>query len=207
MTHRIGQGCAVLQRGDGCLAAGHGLGQLLHSVPSVGEKLVVTVEDGDLRRAVQSGLHADGGNRAACAQHHQTLAPDLHAVFVEIADKADAVGVVTGESAVLADGNGVAGADESGGGGQLVHQPRHGGPAGHGDVEAANAQGFQCSQALLHLLQGDVRGQIGGVLAGAGEAVASQGHAVNCQRKRRRQQRGQLFRRVQAYPKGDDANA
>ena len=62
---------------------------------------------------------------------------------MEIADKADAVGVVTGESAVLADGNGVAGADESGGGGQLVHQPRHGGLAGHGDVEAADAQGFQ----------------------------------------------------------------
>ena len=126
---------------------------------------------------------------------------------MEIADKADAVGVVTGESAVLADGNGVAGADESGGGGQLGHQPRHGGLAGHGDVEAADAQGFQRSQALLHLLQGNVKGQIGGVLAGAGEAVASQGHAVNCQQKRRRQQRGQLLRRVRAYPKGDDANA
>ena len=135
MTHRIGQGCAVLQQGDGCLAAGHGLGQLLHGVPSVGEKFVIAVEDDDLRRAVQSGLHTDGGSRSA------------------------------------------------------------------------DAQGFQRGQALLHLLQGDVKGQIGGVLAGAGEAVASQGHAVNCQRKRRRQQRGQLFRRVGAYPKGDDANA
>ena len=142
--HGLGQSGAVLQRSDGDLAAGNGLAQLLHGVLAVGVELVLAVEDGDLAGAVQSGLDADGGGGAAGTQHHQLLALDLHAVFVEVADKADAVGVVAGQLAVLAHGDGVAGADQLGSRGELIQQ----GSAtavlsGHGDVEAAHLQGLQ----------------------------------------------------------------
>ena len=42
-----------------------------------------------------------GGGGAAGAQDHQLLSPDFHAVLPEVADKADAVGVVAGEAAIL----------------------------------------------------------------------------------------------------------
>ena len=142
---------------------------------AVGVKLVVAVEDGDLRRAVQRRLHTDGGGSAARAQHHQTLALHFNAVLVEVADEAHAVGVVAGQPAVLADGDGVARADEPCGGGQLIQIGRHGGLAGHGDVEAAHAQGLEGLHARFGLLQRNVEGQIRGVDAGALEAVIIHG--------------------------------
>ena len=142
---------------------------------AVGVKLVVTVENGNLRRAVQRRLYADSGGCAARAQYHQTLALHLDAVLVKVANEAHAVGVVAGQLAVLTDGNGVARADEPCGGGQLIQIGRHGGLAGHGDVEAAHAQGLEGLHARFGLLQRDVEGQIRGVEASALEAVIIHG--------------------------------
>ena len=182
--HRLLQGGAVLQRGEGDLAGRDGLGQLLHRVLSVGIEFILPVEDGDFRRAVQGRLDADGGGGAASAQDHQFLAPDLHAVLPEVADKADAVGVVSGEAAVLPHGDGVAGADELGGRGQRVHDPSYGGLVRHGDVEAARSQGLQGGHARHRLLQGDVEGQIGGIHAGAGKAVIVHGRGPGVAHRR-----------------------
>ena len=161
------------------MAGRDGLAEFFHRALAVGEEVArAPIEDGDLRRAVQGGLDADGGGGAAGAQHHETLALDLDAVLVEVADEAHAVGIVAGELAVLAHGDGVADADELGGGRQCVEIGSHGGLIRHGDVEAADAQGLQGLDGLLGLLQGDVEGQVRGIDAGALETIVIHGRGA-----------------------------
>ena len=81
------------------------------------------------------------------------------------------VGVVAGQLAGLVHGDGVAGADELGSGGQLVHQVGDSGLVRHGHVEAAYAQGLEGFYACFHLLQGNVKGQVSGVNAQAFKGV------------------------------------
>ena len=96
-------------------------------------------------------------------------------MLVEIAHEADAVGVVAGELPVLPHGNGVAGADEPGGGREVIHDSRHSGLVRHGDVEASHLECLQSRHALLHLIQGDLKGQVGCIHPGAGKAVVVHG--------------------------------
>ena len=172
MVDRFSQGFLVLEGLDGDFAVGHRFCQLLDGQFAVGVEVIAgTVEDGDLSGAVQSGLHTDGGCCAACAHDHQFLALDFHAMLMQVADEAHTIGVVAGQLAVLVHGDGVAGADEFGCGGQLVHQVGDSGLVRHGHVEAAYAQGLEGFYACFHLLQGNVKGQVSGVNAQAFEGV------------------------------------
>ena len=101
VLNSLGEGLLVEEVGDGGLAAGHALGDLLHGELGVGvEGVALAVEDVDLARAVDSGLHGDGGGGAAGAQDDHLGALDVDAVDAQVGDEAEAVGVVAGQGAV-----------------------------------------------------------------------------------------------------------
>ena len=104
-------------------------------------EVVADVEDVDLLDAVQGGLREDGRARAARADDGHLLADDVHAVLLEVAHEAGAVGVVPDGLSVLHDHR-VDGAHELGGVGQLVKVGEDQGLERHGDVVAGHAHGL-----------------------------------------------------------------
>ena len=129
----------------------------------------------DLARAVNGGLHGDGGGRAAGAEDDHLRALHIHAVDAQVGDEAQTVGVVAGEGAVGLDHDAVARADELAGGAEAVEVLGDLGLAGHGDVEATAAEQLERGDGLPGLLQGHVVGEVGAVDAQAVKAVVIHG--------------------------------
>ena len=67
----------------------------------IGEEFIFAVEDGDRFDAVQRGLYAEGGCRAAGAQHGHLFADDVDAFFFERAHISSAIGDVAGQYAIV----------------------------------------------------------------------------------------------------------
>ena len=67
----------------------------------IGEELIFAVKDGDRFDAIERGLNAERGCRAACAQNGHFFADDINALFFERAHIAGAIGNVAGQYAIV----------------------------------------------------------------------------------------------------------
>ena len=72
------------------------IADLGHGLLGIGEELVFAVEDRDGLHAVERGLYADGGSRAACAEDGHLFADDIDTSLRQRAHIAGAVGNVAG---------------------------------------------------------------------------------------------------------------
>ena len=177
--HGLSEGLGVEEVGDAGLAARDALGELLHGELGVGiEGVALAVEDAYLARAVEGALHGDGGGRAAGAEDDHLCALDVDAVYSQVGDEAEAVGVVAGQRTVALADDAVARADELAGRAQAVEVLRDLGLAGHGDVKAARVEEPEGRDGLAGLFQRHVVGEVGAVYAEALKAVVVHGRGA-----------------------------
>ena len=157
----------------------------------------VDVGDEDSGGALEGELGGDGAAGAAGAHDENDLARGVEAgLGLEASDEAAAVGVEAATGAVLVDLDGVDGADEGGGLGDVVEELDDGLLVRNGDVEAAEAEGDGAGHGVAEALGPDlerevdpreakgfeagvVHGRRSGVLNGEAEEAGELGVAAN----------------------------
>ena len=111
---------------------------------------------------------------AACAENDHLFALDLNAVDSEVLDETDTVRDIAVELAVLVDKD-VAGADDTGSGGNLITQGSCDVLDGHCEVAAAQVPEFDRTHGLLHVIDIDIKCHVSEV-----EAVFAEAPVVHC---------------------------
>ena len=136
---------------------------LLHRLLPVRIGAAFAVEDGDLCRAVQRRLHGDSRGRAACAEDHDPLPSDFHAVLLQISHKPDPVRIMAGQRAILFHDDRIAGADQFRRRRKPVHQPGRLRLARHRHIKSPSVQRAERFDRIRRPLLRHVKGQIGRV--------------------------------------------
>ena len=119
----------------------------------------VAVDDGDVLRAGERALHADGLARAARAEQDDLLSLDGRALHLHGLDKALAVGVLADVAAVFLV-HGVHRADDAR---RLAHAVQEGDDphlVGHGEVEALHVDGARAGNGRAQRLGLHLRGDV-----------------------------------------------
>ena len=140
----------------------------------VGEEFIAAVKDGDCLHAIQRRLDAEGGRRAAGAEHGHLLADDIDTRFAKGAHIAGAVGDMPGQYAIVVD-HGVDRPDQLRRRRQLIEILANFGFVRHRDIKAAQ---LHCPKALhnvLQLLITDFKSQINIVQPEIGESLVMHG--------------------------------
>ena len=136
----------------------------------IGEKFVFAVENSDFSSAIQSSLAGNSRSRTASTEKDDFLARNVDAIFAEIVDKANAIGVVTDQFTVFYD-NRIDSPDQLSCRRQFIEILGNCRLAGHGNVEAAEVQCADCLDNSRELIDLYIESEVSGIDAEAGKGV------------------------------------